>query len=72
MKNLFRAFGSQSNATSNEENVAFDLDEQDLEAVTGAGGGGDYCYDDDDDCHDYDDDDDYHRHHHHHHHHHHC
>ncbi len=61
-------FGNKNNAAS-EENVAIDLDEQDLEAVNGASGGGD-CYDDDDYC-DYDDDDYCHRHHHHRHHHHH-
>ncbi len=69
MKNIFSAFGSK-NTTSNNENVAFDLDEQDLEQVNGAGGGGD-CYYDDDDCCDYDDDDYCHRHHHHRHHRHH-
>ncbi len=65
MKNLFRGFGSKS-TTSNEENVAIDLDEQELEAVNGACGD-DYHYDDDDDC-DYDDDNYCHRHHHHRHH----
>ncbi len=69
MKNIFSAFGSK-NTTSNNENVAFDLDEQDLEQVNGAGGGD--CYYDDDDCCDYDDDDYCHRHHHHRHHRHHC
>jgi hypothetical protein len=69
MKNIFSVFGSQNNNV--QDNVAFDLDEQDLEQVNGAGGNGS-CYDDDDSC-DYDDDDYCHRHHHHrHHHHHHC
>ena len=68
MKNIFGLFGNQG-AASNEENVAIDLNEQELEAVNGAGGGGDYCYEDDDDyCYD---DDDEHRHHHHRHHRHH-
>ena len=58
MKNIFGLFGNQS-AASNEENVAIDLNEQELEAVNGVGGG-DYCYEDDDDEH---------RHHHHHRHH---
>jgi len=64
MKNIFRAFGSQS--TSNEQTTEIELNEQDLEQVSGAHGRG--CdYNDDDYC-DYDDDDYCHRHHHHRHH----
>ncbi len=70
MKNIFSVFGS-SNTTSINENVAFDLNEQDLELVNGACG--DSCHDYDDDCHDDCDDWDYdhscgwnHRHHRHH------
>jgi len=68
MKNIFRAFGAQS--TSNEQTAEIELNEQDLEQVSGAHGHG--CdYDDYDSC-DYDDDDYCHRHHHHRHHRHHC
>ena len=56
MKNIFRAFSAQS--SSNEQPVAVELDEQDLEQVSGAHGHG--CDYDDDYC-------DHHRHHHHHH-----
>jgi len=66
MKNIFRAFGAQNN--SNEQTAEVELNEQDLEQVTGAHGHG--CDYDDDYC-DYDDDDYCHRHHHHRHHHHH-
>ena len=63
MKNIFRAFGAQNN--SNEQTAEVELNEQDLEQVTGAHGHG--CDYDDDYC-DYDDDDYCHRHHHHRHH----
>ncbi len=64
MKNIFRAFGAQNN--NNEQPTAVELDEQDLEQVTGARGDH-YRHDDDDDC-EYDNDDYCHRHHHHRHH----
>ena len=72
MKNIFSVFGTQS-TSSNEQSIAFDLNEQDLEQVNGACGNG--CYNDDDDCYNDCDDWDYdhscnwnHRHHRHHHH----
>ena len=65
---IFSAFSNKNNT---QDNVAFDLDEQDLEQVNGACGDGHY-YDNDDDCCDYDDDDYCSRHHHHRHHRHHC
>ncbi|GAC1360729.1 MAG: hypothetical protein NVS2B12_08130 [Ktedonobacteraceae bacterium] len=67
MKNLFRAFGSQSNA-SEVESASIDLNEQDLEQVAGAHGHHDGCYEYEDDCYEYEDDDcDYEHHHRHHH-----
>lgn len=68
MKNIFRAFGAQN--SNDEQSASIELNEQELEQVTGAGGGRD-CYDDDDYC-DYDHDDYCHRHHHYRHHRHHC
>jgi len=66
MKDLFRSRGGKGKPDSNEP-AETELNEQDLEQVTGAHGGDHYDYDD---C-DYDDDDYCHRHHHHRHHHHH-
>lgn len=72
MKNIFSVFGGQS-TTSINENVAIDLNEQDLEQVNGACG--DDCHYDDDDCYsdgddwDYDHSDHWNRRHHRHHHH---
>ena len=73
MKNIFRAFGTKD-ISANEPAESVELDEQDLEQVSGAHGGDDWNRGNDDGDWDYNHDDEWnyrhHRHHHHRHHHH--
>jgi len=54
MKNLFSVFTSQNTTLTAQQPAVEELNDQDLEQVTGASGGG-YDYGDDYDYYDYDD-----------------
>ncbi len=69
MKNIFRALGTKDISSANEQTESVELDEQDLEQVSGAYGDGDWNRGNDDGDWDYNHDDNWNYHHHRHHHH---